>query len=65
MIRYEINHAVINDNQFKFWSSQGVNCWPTIMVFSPGAKPLFKITGEGNEEMIAAVLEEGLLKCVN
>jgi len=35
------------------------------MVFSPGAKPLFKITGEGNEEMIAAVLEEGLLKCVN
>ena len=49
VIRYEIKHAVLNDNEFKFWGSMGVNCWPTIMIFSPDAKPLFKATGEGNE----------------
>ena len=57
VIRYDIKHAVINDNKFKFWQSHGVSCWPTIMVFSPDSKPLLKATGEGNEELLAAVLE--------
>ena len=63
VIRYEINHAVINDNEFKFWGSQGVNCWPTIMVFSPDSKPLLKVTGENCEENIGAILHAGLAKC--
>ena len=57
VIRYDIRHAVINDNEFKFWGSQGVNCWPTLMVFSPDSKPLFKASGEGNEETLAALLD--------
>lgn len=64
VVRYDIKHAVINDNKFKFWQSQGVNCWPTIMVFSPDSKPLWKSTGEGVEEQVAAVLLNGLQKCV-
>ena len=65
VIRYDIHHAVINDNEFKFWRSQGVNCWPTIMVFSPDSKPLFKMTGEGAEESITALLTQGLQECVD
>jgi len=65
VIRYDIRHAVINDNQFRFWGSNGVNCWPTVMVFSPDSKPLFKVTGEGNEEIIAAILDQGLQKCLD
>ena len=65
MIRYDIKHAVINDNEFRFWGSNGVNCWPTLMVFSPDSKPLFKTTGEGNEQVIAAILEQGLAKCAD
>lgn len=60
VVRYDIRHAVINDNEFKFWRSQGVNCWPTVMVFSPDARPLFKVTGENAEESIAALLEQAL-----
>ena len=56
VIRYNIRHAVINDNEFEFWRSQGVNCWPTVMVFSPDARPLFKTTGEGCEQDISALL---------
>ena len=63
VVRYDIRHAVINDNEFRFWRSNGVNCWPTVMVFSPDSKPLFKVTGEGCEEAVGAILEQGLLKC--
>ena len=35
------------------------------MVFSPDSKPLFKASGEGNEEIIAAILDQGLQKCLD
>lgn len=60
MIRYEIEHAVLNDNKFAFWRSMGVNCWPTVMIFSPEGKPLFKTTGEGVEEDVTNMLLAGL-----
>ena len=62
-MRYDIKHPVINDNEFLFWRSQGVNCWPTVMVFSPDAKPLLKVTGEGSEEQLGAILVSGLETC--
>lgn len=65
VIRYDIRHAVINDNKFEFWGSNGVNCWPTVMVFSPDSKPLYKTTGEGCEDSIAAVLAKGLEECAD
>ena len=57
VVRYDIRHAVINDNEFKFWRSLGINCWPTVMVFSPDSKPLLKVTGENCEESIGAILK--------
>ena len=60
VVRYDIKHAVINDRDFRFWGSQGVNCWPTVMVFSPDSRPLFKTTGERCEEDVAAVLQQAL-----
>ena len=63
IVRYDIKHAVINDNEFRFWGSQGVNCWPTVMVFSPDSKPLFKTTGERCEEDVGAILYQALLNC--
>lgn len=33
------------------------------MVFSPDSKPLFKVTGEGCEGTVGAILEQGLTLC--
>ena len=65
LLRYDIRHPVVNDNQFKFWSAQGITCWPTVMVFGPDAKPLFKMAGEGCEEHVSAILQHGLQTCVD
>ena len=60
MIRYDIEHPVINDRDFLFWRENQVNCWPTIMIFGPDGKPIIQLTGEGNEETIQALLMAAL-----
>ena len=61
VIRYDIQHPVFNDRDFLFWSSQDVNCWPTIIVIGPHQRVILKVTGEDNketlEQMIHAALE--------
>ena len=64
VVRYDIRHAVINDKKFQIWNSMGVNCWPTVMVSSPDSNPLFTKTGEGCEDTIGSILEQGLAKCI-
>ena len=60
VIRYDIKHAVINDCKFKFWNSNSVRCWPTVMIVGPDAKPIFTVTGEGVEVKIKTVLKQVL-----
>ena len=55
----------MNDNKFKFWTQQQVNCWPTVMVFGPDSKPLYRQMGESCEENVSAILSESLKICVD
>ena len=63
VIRNNIHYAVINDNQLKFVQSLGVTFWPTVVVFSPDSRILFKSTGEGSESEICALLQQSLTEC--
>jgi DNA-binding beta-propeller fold protein YncE len=35
MLRYELNHPVINDAERKIWTAYGVDSWPTVAVIDP------------------------------
>jgi len=35
MLRYELNHPVINDADRKIWMAYGVDSWPTVAVIDP------------------------------
>jgi len=35
MLRYEIDHPVVNDANLKIWKAYGVNSWPTVAVIDP------------------------------
>jgi len=61
VIRYDIKHPVLNDNDFKMWKSMGVNCWPTVMVIGPDCVPILRLTGEQVEKRIEAMLYCALL----
>lgn len=49
-----------NDKDFKFWLSNEVNCWPTIIVINPEGKLILKVTGENKKDQLEAFITAAL-----
>lgn len=47
ILRYEIEHLVINDKDFKVWNSYAVHSWPTLVIIAPNGKVIGVASGEG------------------
>jgi thiol-disulfide isomerase/thioredoxin len=52
ILRYEIEHPVYNDAEFKVWNSYGVRAWPTQILIDPAGYVIGSISGEGNYDPI-------------
>lgn len=50
ILRYEIEHPVYNDADFKVWQSYGVKAWPTQVLIDPAGYVIGVVAGEGNYE---------------
>ena len=35
ILRYEIEHPVVNDREFRIWRQYGARAWPTLVVIDP------------------------------
>ena len=46
VLRYEIEHPVVNDKDFVVWRQYGARAWPTLMFIDPEGKVLGKHEGE-------------------
>lgn len=62
ILRYEIEHPVVNDADFNIWNAYTVNAWPTQMLITPDGYVLGKVVGEGNyatlDETLTALIAE-------
>ncbi len=58
ILRYEIEHPVYNDADYKVWQSYGVRAWPTQILIDPAGYVIGAISGEGNYEVIDQVIEK-------
>ena len=62
ILRYEIEHPVVNDKDFEVWQQYAVRAWPTLMFVDPGGKVIGKHEGEltfdGADEFIEKLLLE-------
>lgn len=47
ILRYEIEHPIVNDADFAIWRSYAVNAWPTRYLIDPGGYIIGKLSGEG------------------
>ncbi len=47
ILRYELEHPVVNDNQFQVWSQYGARAWPTLVLIDPDGNVLGFHSGEG------------------
>ncbi|HZG53173.1 MAG TPA: thioredoxin-like domain-containing protein [Pyrinomonadaceae bacterium] len=52
ILRYEIEHPVVNDADFLIWQSYAVRAWPTQVLIDPAGYVVGKVEGEGNYEVI-------------
>jgi DNA-binding beta-propeller fold protein YncE len=52
ILRYELEHPVVNDADFNIWNSYGVRAWPTQILIDPAGYVVGSISGEGNYEAI-------------
>ncbi len=47
ILRYEIEHPVINDYAMDVWQQYAVRAWPTLLLINPEGKIVGKFSGEG------------------
>ena len=62
IMRYEIEHPVINDADFAIWQAYAVRAWPTQYLIDPAGYVIGYVRGEGNydalDQQIAKTVEE-------
>jgi DNA-binding beta-propeller fold protein YncE len=58
ILRYEIEHPVINDKDHTVWSEYAVRAWPTLMLIDPAGKVVGRLEGEGGFEALDQYIAE-------
>lgn len=56
ILRYELEHPVYNDAEYKVWQSYGVRAWPTQVLIDPAGYIIGTVSGEGNYDLIDQVV---------
>lgn len=69
LVRYDVDHPVVNDASFAIWKAYGARAWPTQVLIDPEGYVVASASGEGHadgfDRAIAAVIqvfdEKGLI----
>lgn len=56
VMRYEIEHPVVNDNEMAIWGKFGIRSWPTIALIDPEGRYIGSQPGEGNRELLDGLI---------
>lgn len=52
VLRYEVEHPVVNDADFKIWNAYAVSAWPTQVLIDPAGYVIGTVSGEGHLELL-------------
>ena len=52
ILRYGIEHPVINDSNLAIWQAYGARAWPTLVLIDPEGNIVGSDTGEGHYEIL-------------
>lgn len=62
ILRYNIEHPVVNDADFKIWNQYAVRAWPTLVLIDPDGKIIGTAAGEGQFDAIDKAIAETVKK---
>lgn len=57
VMRYEVDHPVVNDSEFQVWQSWGAQAWPTVALIDPAGNVVGTHAGEGVYDTVQPVIE--------
>jgi len=60
ILRYEIEHPVINDPDHRLWNTFGVRSWPTLVLIDPRGEFVGQQAGEIRAEQLEPILRNAL-----
>jgi len=60
ILRYEIQHPVVIDDNMKLWRAYAVRSWPTVVAIDPAGHIVGTAAGEGNREALDALIGQAL-----
>ncbi|MBC7528853.1 MAG: redoxin domain-containing protein [Chthonomonadaceae bacterium] len=58
VLRYELEHPVVNDKDYKIWKSYGVNAWPTLVLIDPEGNVIGSASGEPDYALFDRIIGE-------
>src|SRR6266849_6869393 len=58
ILRYEIEHPVVNDKDFVVWRAFNVRSWPTLVLINPNGRVIGYFSGEGIYEPFDRIISE-------
>jgi len=58
VLRYGLEHPVVNDADFRIWNAYAVRAWPTQVLIDPAGYVVGQVAGEGNYEVIDRAVGE-------
>lgn len=56
ILRYHIEHPVVNDANHRIWNAYGVNSWPTFWLIDPEGNVVGHTSSEGQYELLDKVI---------
>ncbi|MBP90098.1 MAG: hypothetical protein CMJ64_25890 [Planctomycetaceae bacterium] len=60
ILRYEIEHPVINDAEHVIWDTFGVRSWPTVLMIDPEGQAVWGTNGEVQFEQLDSILKSAI-----
>ncbi|MET0623143.1 MAG: thioredoxin family protein, partial [Pyrinomonadaceae bacterium] len=58
VLRYGVEHPVVNDADFRIWNAYAVRAWPTLVVVDPAGYVAGYASGEGNYDVLDKAIGE-------
>ena len=58
VLRYELEHPVVNDENMEIWDSYSVRAWPTLMFLDPDGRVVGKHEGEASADALIDALRD-------
>jgi len=62
ILRYDIEHPVVNDAEFKIWNKFGAKAWPYFVLIDPDGNIVGTASGEGQYETFVRAIDDLIRK---